>query len=116
MTSEQLDAIRARFDSGLSLEYDETEALLAEVERLREACTGLVRQNERQYDKMLQLITERDTTFARGVAAMREAAAQKVTSYNIVVVDPVGRAFPVLESPLQTLADEIRALLDPEDK
>lgn len=34
MTREQLDAIRARFDSGLSLEYDETEALLAEVERL----------------------------------------------------------------------------------
>ena len=85
---------------------EDVPALLAEVERLTAdplPAAAWVREVER-------------AAFARGVAAMREAAAQKVTSYNIVVVDPAGRAFPVLESPLQTLADELRALPDPEDK
>lgn len=80
--------------------------LLAEVERLTAdplPAAAWVREVEQ-------------AAFARGVAAMREAAAQKVTSYNIVVVDPAGRAFPVLESPLQALADELCALPGPEDK
>lgn len=91
MTKEQLDAIRARFDSGLSLEYDETEALLAEVERL----TKLTEETEHQmhmriragYDKTVAdswrawAEKQSEAAFKRGVAAMREAAASSLTCH-----------------------------------
>jgi hypothetical protein len=121
---------------------DDIGVLLAEVERLNaerdsayrrgveqairsvegEATASALRQAERLRSMLLDDGACRDLSlenkckqaFRRGANAMREAAAQKVTSYNIVVVDPAGRAFPVLESPLQTLADELRALSIPE--
>jgi hypothetical protein len=90
---------------------DDIAILLAEVERLTAEVERL------QSDPLPAAAWVREVqqaAYRRGAEAMREAAAQKVTSYNIVVVDPAGRAFPVLESPLQTLADELRALSIPE--
>jgi len=136
MTREQLDAIRARArsieankprnDVWLFVRQD-VPALLAEVEGMRESCTGLVKQNERQYDEVLRLTTEverltaeRDAfmaldasyreqineaalrtnqAFQRGVAAMREAAA---SHFSVV-------------APYDYIAPRIRALPDPED-
>ena len=113
--------------------------LLAEVERLRESCTGLVKMNERQYDEVLRLTAEVEAkvaqnvaligqngrlqqeverltadplpaaawvreveraAFARGVAAMREAAA---SHFSVV-------------APYDYIAPRIRALPDPEDR
>ena len=108
MTREQLDAIRTRArsieankprnDVWLFVRQD-VPALLAEVEGMRESCTGLVKQNERQYDEVLRLTAERDAAFARGVAAMREAAA---SHFSVV-------------APYDYVAPRIRALPDPED-
>ena len=72
MTREQLDAIRARYAHPVVV-------LLAEVERLT---------------------VERDAAFQRGVAAMREAAAQHFDC----------------PAPFDFVAARIRALPDPEDK
>ena len=87
MTREQLDAIRARARSieankppnavWLFVRQD-VPALLAEVEGMRESCTGLVKQNERQYDEVLRLTAERDTAFVQGAEAMRTALLQRV--------------------------------------
>ena len=110
MTREQLDAIRARltFEYGPHTDVREIlhaardlHALLAEVEGMRESCTGLVKQNERQYDEVLRLTAERDAAFARGVAAMREAA--------------VAELFDKAHYLSEDWADDIRALPDPED-
>jgi hypothetical protein len=99
MTRDYMAIERAR-EAGLQPDYKDTKDC---------GCRECFLENEVE-----RLTTERDAAFRRGAEAMREAAAQKVTSYNIVVVDPAGRAFPVLESPLQTLADELRALSIPE--
>jgi hypothetical protein len=124
MTPAQLSAIRAR----LSLAHIRTDdnylpdacALLDEVKRLTtELHASQAEVAELYADPLPAAAWVREVqqaAFRRGAEAMREAAAQKVTSYNIVVVDPAGRAFPVLESPLQTLADELRELSMPEDK
>ena len=79
MTREQLDAIRARArsieankprnDVWLFVRQD-VPALLAEVEGMRESCTGLVKQNERQSDEVLRLTTE--------VERLRDAHAMAV--------------------------------------
>jgi hypothetical protein len=73
VTREQLDAIRARLDEVPFLPFEATlvyqlcanvRALLAEVEGMRESCTGLVKQNERQYDEVLRLTEESDESKA----------------------------------------------------
>jgi hypothetical protein len=116
VTREQLDAIRARltFEYGPHTDVREIlhaardlHALLAEVEGLRESCTGLVKQNERQYDEVLRLTAERDTAFARGVAAMREAAAQRCE------ISPIHGE---KTTTARKYADAVRSLPDPEDE
>ena len=112
MTREQLDAIRARYADEPLLGEMRTDrfgnlitvtrehpvvALLAEVEGMRESCTGLVKQNERQYDEVLRLTAERDAAFQRGAAAMRDALLQRCDWHGDV-------------------ADRIRAEPVPEDK
>ena len=77
MTREQLDAIRARmtFEYGPHTDVREIlhatkdlHALLAEIEGMRESCTGLVKQNERQYDEVLRLTAEVEAKVAQNVA------------------------------------------------
>lgn len=87
MTREQLDAIRAR---ARSIEANKPQnavwlfvrqdvpALLAEVEGMRESCTGLVKQNERQYDEVLRLTAERDTAMDR----MQQAIIDLLNEHN----------------------------------
>ena len=87
MTREQLDAIRAR---ARSIEANKPQnavwlfvrqdvpALLAEVEGMRESCTGLVKQNERQYDEVLRLTTERDAAMDR----MQQAIIDLLNEHN----------------------------------
>ena len=53
-------------------------ALLAEVEGMRESCTGLVKQNERQYDEVLRLTTERDAAMDR----MQQAIIDLLNEHN----------------------------------
>ena len=87
MTREQLDAIRARArsieankprnDVWLFVRQD-VPALLAEVEGMRESCTGLVKQNERQYDEVLRLTAERDTAMDR----MQQAIIDLLNEHN----------------------------------
>ena len=87
MTREQLDAIRARArsieankprnDVWLFVRQD-VPALLAEVEGMRESCTGLVKQNERQYDEVLRLTTERDAAMDR----MQQAIIDLLNEHN----------------------------------
>ena len=87
MTREQLDAIRARARSieankppnavWLFVRQD-VPALLAEVEGMRESCTGLVKQNERQYDEVLRLTDERDTAMDR----MQQAIIDLLNEHN----------------------------------
>ena len=89
-----LDANDAEF---VASAREDVPVLLAEVEGMRESCTGLVKQNERQYDEVLRLTAERDTAFARGVEAMREALLQRFDWHGDV-------------------ADRIRAEPVPEDK
>jgi hypothetical protein len=93
MTREQLDAIRARYADEPLLGEMRTDkfgnlitvtrehpvvALLAEVEHLREDCTGLVKQNERQYDEVVRLTAERDTTMDR----MQQAIIDLLNEHN----------------------------------
>ena len=87
MTREQLDAIRAR---ARSIEANKPQnavwlfvrqdvpALLAEVEGMRESCTGLVKQNERQYDEVLRLTAERDAAMDR----MQQAIIDLLNEHN----------------------------------
>ncbi len=85
---------------------EDVSALLAEVERLTAdplPAAAWVREVER-------------AAFRRGVAAMREAAAQTVASYRIKVMDPFGNLATVTEDPMSLVVAEIRALPDPEDK
>ena len=87
MTREQIDAIRARArsieankprnDVWLFVRQD-VPALLAEVEGMRESCTGLVKQNERQYDEVLRLTTERDAAMDR----MQQAIIDLLNEHN----------------------------------
>ena len=87
MTREQLDAIRARArsieankprnDVWLFVRQD-VPALLAEVEGMRESCTGLVKQNERQYDEMVRLTAERDAAMDR----MQQAIIDLLNEHN----------------------------------
>ena len=87
MTREQLNAIRARArsieankprnDVWLFVRQD-VPALLAEVEGMRESCTGLVKQNERQYDEVLRLTTERDAAMDR----MQQAIIDLLNEHN----------------------------------
>ena len=91
MTREQLDAIRARVDELNAtnghepaaweenrLSMADTNALLAEVEGMRESCTGLVKQNERQYDEVLRLTAERDAAMDR----MQQAIIDLLNEHN----------------------------------
>ena len=87
MTREQLNAIRARArsieankprnDVWLFVRQD-VPALLAEVEGMRESCTGLVKQNERQYDEVLRLTAERDSAMDR----MQQAIIDLLNEHN----------------------------------
>ena len=137
MTREQLDAIRARvakmyYDSG-EFDFIDVTNLFAEVERLRDAHAMAVQVSgelcelcgwamkfpgEKCRCELLaeveRLTAERDTAFARGVAAMREAVVKSVTCH-----------FPTINAGgncgLCTFCDaaldkRIRALPDPEDK
>lgn len=91
MTREQLDDIRVRVDELNAtnghepaaweenrLSMADTNALLAEVEGMRESCTGLVKQNERQYDEVLRLTAERDTAMDR----MQQAIIDLLNEHN----------------------------------
>ena len=82
MTREQLDAIRARLALAHVRVDDnylpDARALLAEVEGMRESCTGLVKQNERQYDEVLRLTAERDTAMDR----MQQAIIDLLNEHN----------------------------------
>jgi dihydroxyacid dehydratase/phosphogluconate dehydratase len=91
VTREQLDAIRGRVDELNAtnghepaaweenrLSMANTNALLAEVEGMRESCTGLVKQNERQYDEVLRLTAERDTAMDR----MQQAIIDLLNEHN----------------------------------
>ena len=91
MTREQLDAIRARVDELNAtnghepaaweenrLSMADTNALLAGVEGMRESCTGLVKQNERQYDEVVRLTAERDTAMDR----MQQAIIDLLNEHN----------------------------------
>ncbi len=67
MTPDQLKAIRARFDSGLSLEYEQVDSLLNEVERLTHNFVQVNRHSEilegsvkNLEAKVKKLTTERD--------------------------------------------------------
>ena len=87
MTREQIDAIR---DRARSIEANKPQnavwlfvrqdvpALLAEVEGMRESCTGLVKQNERQYDEVVRLTAERDTAMDR----MQQAIIDLLNEHN----------------------------------
>lgn len=87
MTRNQLDAIRARARSieankspnavWLFVRQD-VPALLAEVEGMRESCTGLVKASERDYDKLLQMTAERDTAMDR----MQQAIIDLLQAHN----------------------------------
>ena len=103
-------------------------ALLAEVERLRDAHAMAVQVSGEPCEKcgwamkfpgekcrcellaeVERLTAERDTAFSRGVAAMREAAA--------VVAGPNPKwPQPLYDRVHQARADAIRALPDPEDE
>ncbi len=54
--------------------------------------------------------------FRRGAEAMREAAAQKVAAYSVVVHDSVGHAVQLAAQSLADVAADIRNLPIPEDK
>ena len=139
MTREQLDAIRARArsieankprnDVWLFVRQD-VPALLAEVEGMRESCTGLVKQNERQYDEVLRLTTEverlkadplpaaawvrevQQAAFARGVKAMREAAVEIASKRaNLPKHSDLDSAWC---RSAECILDELRHLPDPE--
>jgi hypothetical protein len=87
VTREQLDAIRARARSieankppnavWLFVRQD-VPALLAEIKGMRESCTGLVKQNERQYDEVLRLTAERDAAMDR----MQQAIIDLLQAHN----------------------------------
>lgn len=53
MTKEQLKAARERFDSGLTLEYEETDSLLAEVEHLTAEVARLTKDRESWGERLL---------------------------------------------------------------
>jgi hypothetical protein len=57
--------------------------------------------------KMLQHIQE---AFREGAIQARDAAATEVCAYDIKVMDPLGRVFPVSSVPLQELANLIRRM------
>jgi hypothetical protein len=57
--------------------------------------------------KMLQHIQE---AFREGALKTRDAAATEISEYDIKVVDPLGRVFPVGSVPMQQLANAIRAI------
>jgi hypothetical protein len=96
-------------------------ALLAEVERLTaERDNALAKAAAYKHDwytaksefgaarsKMLQHIQE---AFRDGALQARDAAATEIQSYDIKVIDPIGRAFPVGSVPMQQLANAIRAI------
>ena len=129
MTREQLDAIRARFDSGLSLEYDETEALLAEIKRLtsdmvslESIIAGLERQldgprgvrarAERAEAEVERLTAERDTVgevLAATSIKCDYAFQRGVAAMREAAVDACRPEYP-------DAVRRLRALPDPEDK
>ena len=129
MTREQLDAIRARYADEPLLGEMRTDrfgnlitvtrehpvvALLAEIEGMRESCTGLVKQNERQYDEVVRLTSERDTAFARGVAAMRQAAVEIASKRaNLPKHSDLDSAWC---RSAECILNDLRHLPDPEDK
>jgi hypothetical protein len=139
MTREQLDAIRARVDEAANRNWSmeakvlvDARALLAEVEGMRESCTGLVKQNERQYDEVLRLTTEVErltadplpaaawvreverAAFARGVAAMRAAAVEVASKRaNLPKHSDLDSAWC---RSAECILDELRHLPDPEDE
>jgi len=123
VTHEQLNAIRAR---ARSIEANKPQnavwlfvrqdvpVLLAEVEGMRESCTGLVKQNERQYDEVVRLTSERDTAFARGVAAMRQAAVEIASKRaNLPKHSDLDSAWC---RSAECILNDLRHLPDPEDK
>lgn len=54
------------------------------VRGLHESCTGLVKQNERQYDEVVRLTGELDAAFVKGAEAMRQALLQRVDWHGSV--------------------------------
>ena len=109
MTREQLDAIRARVDELNAtnghepaaweenrLSMANTNALLAEVERLRAELDTVG-------EVLAATSLKCDYAFRRGVAAMREAAASVIEAK---VSNPYIN---------RRMAEEVRALPDPED-
>ena len=78
MTPEQLKATRARFDSGLTLEYEQVEELLTEVERLTEIVESTDSDEMLAIQRLTALVekmnAERATIFQRGAEAMRQVA------------------------------------------
>lgn len=81
---------------------------------MRESCTGLVKQNERQYDEVERLTAERDDAFQRGVAAMREAAVEIASKRaNLPKHSDLDSAWC---RSAECILNELRDLPDPEDK
>lgn len=113
MTREQLDAIRKNVDFN-DVSIHDVIPLLAEVEGMRESCTGLVKQNERQYDEVLRLTAERDAAFSHGVAAMRAAAVAVASKRaNLPKHSDLDSAWC---RSAECILDELRHLPNPEDK
>jgi hypothetical protein len=120
MTKEQRDAIRERISFDDVTLHDAI-ALLDEVERLtaeRDNALAKAAAYERDWyaaksefgaarSKMLQRIQE---AFRDGALKTRDAAATEINAYDIKVVDPLGRVFPVGSVPMQQLANAIRAI------
>ena len=122
MTREQLDAIRARYADEPLLGEMRTDrfgnlitvtsehpvvTLLAEVERLRAEL-------DTAGEVLAATSLKCDYAFARGVAAMREAASRECWTVSDELAD-----IPDMETEqgtLQNVAYRIRALPDPEDK
>jgi hypothetical protein len=59
---------------------------------------------------------EVERAYKHGAEAMREAAAQKVAGYNVVVHDSVGHSIQLAAQSLANVAADIRALPIPEGK
>ena len=82
MTKEQFDAICSRFNSGLSLEYEQVDALVDEVERLTKREEKLLRQNVALMSTIGKQQVQCEEAFKRGAEAMRHALIQRVDFHS----------------------------------
>ncbi len=138
MTKDELNALHERLNHSFpAVKWADVALLLAEVERLHaivqqnggsvhESIEGFVERMRRERDNAVEqngraatvAIRERDAAFRRGVAAMREAAAQACDS---VMEEALrceflpGRVKPGVGAAIEC-ADAIRALPDHKDK